>query len=130
MVWEMIKVQIGYFRKQCCGEKAKWIICINVLFRRGHEGFHTWTILYRFKLEEHSEIELSTEEISEQFNKMSSRKSQGPGSIKLSILKKLKYETAKLLIFEITLESREIESCKCDAIKKKFKEQNRKTTDQ
>lgn len=67
---------------------------------------------------------------SEQFNKMSSRKSQGPGSIKLSILKKLKYETAKLLIFEITLESREIESCKWDAIKKKFKEQNRKTTDQ
>lgn len=56
---------------------------------------------------------------SEQFNKMNSSKSQGPGSIKPSILKKLKYETAKLLISEITLESREIESCKCDAIKKK-----------
>lgn len=56
---------------------------------------------------------------SEQFNKMNSSKSQGPGSIKPSILKKLKYETAKLLISEITLESREIESCKCDAIRKK-----------
>lgn len=62
---------------------------------------------------------------------MSSSKSQGPGSIKPSILKKLKYETAKLLISEITLESGEMESRKCDAIKKekKFKEQNRKTTD-
>lgn len=63
MGWEMIKVQIGYSRKQRYGEKAKWIICINVLFRRGHEGFHTWAILYRFKPEERSEIELSTEEI-------------------------------------------------------------------
>lgn len=58
---------------------------------------------------------------SEQFNKTNSSKSQGPGSIQPSILKKLKYETAKLLISEITLESREIESGKSDAIKKKKK---------
>lgn len=50
---------------------------------------------------------------------MNSSKSQGPGSIQPSILKKLKYETAKVLISEITLENREIESGKCDAIKKK-----------
>lgn len=62
---------------------------------------------------------------------MNSSKSQGPGSIQPSILKKLKYETAKVLISEITLENREIESGKCDAIKKKtFKEQSWKTTDQ
>jgi len=45
---------------------------------------------------------------SEQFNKMNCSKSQGPGSIQPSIQKQLKYETAKLLISEITLESREI----------------------
>lgn len=44
---------------------------------------------------------------------------QGPGSIQPSILKKLKYESAKLLISKITLESIEIESGKCDGIKKK-----------
>jgi len=56
---------------------------------------------------------------SEQFNKANSSRTQGPGSIQPSILKKLKYETAKLLISEISLESREIQSGKCDAIKKK-----------
>lgn len=68
---------------------------------------------------------------SEQFNKANSSRTQGPGSIQPSILKKLKYETAKLLISEISLESREIQSGKCDAIKKKkCKEQSWKTTDQ
>lgn len=62
---------------------------------------------------------MSKKTFSEQFNKMNNSKSQGPGSIQLSILKKLKYETVKLLISEIGLESRETEGGKCDAIGKK-----------
>lgn len=50
---------------------------------------------------------------------MNSSKSQGPGSIQPSILKKLKYETAKLLISEIILESREIESGNMMVLKKR-----------
>lgn len=80
---------------------------------------------------------MSKKTFSEQFNKMNNSKSQGPGSIQLSILKKLKYETVKLLISEIGLESRETEGGKCDAIgkkktnkKKQFKKQSRRTTDQ